>query len=65
LKKTKTIKKKEFSVYARRHTQHSNLVMLVPDGLNSPLEFEFIQQAQFLVVDEENNWNPVCMSYKK
>ena len=39
--------------------------MLIPDVLNSPLEFEIVQQSQYLIVDESKNYEPVCVSYKK
>ncbi len=45
---------REFSVYLRRHATHPNLVLLLSDSLNSPLEHPIAQECNGLLLDDSD-----------
>ena len=48
----------------RRHTHFPNLVMLLCDGMNSPLEEKIVQQGHQLILDESQGYKVVAKGYE-
>ncbi len=52
-------------MFIRRSKSYPNVILLLGDGINSPLELPIIQQCFGLVIDEKKNYAPVCYGYDR
>jgi hypothetical protein len=54
-----------FSIKAKRHKRHENLVLLKYDQISSPMDFPIVQECRGLILDEADNWACVSRSFDK
>lgn len=55
----------KFSIAAKRHKQHPNLVQLKYSQLDSPMASKVVQQSRGIVLDEANDWAIVSYPFDK
>lgn len=55
----------EFKITYRRHCEYPNLVLLKYDQIASPFEHELVKECRGLILDEANDWNVVCYTFRK
>lgn len=53
----------EYSIRARRHGTHPNLVNLNYSQIDSPLNVRVVRECRSLIVDENDNWRPVSFPF--
>lgn len=54
-----------YHISAKRHGTYPNLVLLKYDQIDSPMGEKIVQECRGLILDETNNWIPVCFPYSK
>ncbi len=55
----------KFAIKSSRHSEFHNLVLLKYSQLNSPMAELIVQQCRGLIVDENRDWEPVCVPFFK
>lgn len=55
----------EFCIYSRRHNKYENLVLFKYNMIDSPMDEIISQECRGLILDEDNDWKVVSMSFKK
>jgi RNA ligase-like protein len=55
----------EFAISPRRHRMFPNLVLLKYSQINSPMSERIVQECRGIILDESENWRPVCVPYFK
>lgn len=54
-----------YAIKAKRHGEYNNLVLFKYNQIDSPFHEEIVQEARGIILDEANNWNVVCYTFKK
>jgi hypothetical protein len=62
---TLDVLEQRYAIHHRRHKRHPNLVQLKYDQIGSPMSAQIVQQCRGLILDEADNWRPVCVPYFK
>lgn len=57
--------KKTYGVTAKRHSRHSNLVLLRYNQYESPLGIKMVQQCRGIILDSYRDWTIVARAYDK
>ena len=55
----------EFHIGATRHGKYPNLVLLKYSQIDSPMSERIVQECRGIILDEADNWKPVCVPYFK
>jgi len=54
----------KFKINVKSHPCYSNL-LLFKYGLKSPFSEEIVRESRGLILDRDDNWKVICMTYKK
>ena len=57
--------KEEFKIKVVEHKNFSNLKLFKYSQIESPFKEKIVQECRGLILDENNNWSVVCMTYQK
>ncbi len=55
----------EFHLNFKRHRTYPNLILLKYNEIESPMHMEIVQECRGIILDENDNFKPVCFPYKK
>lgn len=55
----------DYKIITKRHSAHNNLVLLKYSMIDSPMGERISQECRSLILDEDDNWKPVCVPYFK
>jgi hypothetical protein len=55
----------EHAISAKRHEEYTNLVAFKYNQIESDFSKPIVQEARGIILDENDNWNVVCYSFKK
>jgi len=54
----------EYSIKIKRHPEFSNLVLLKYSQINTPMN-DITRECRGIILDENDDWRPVCYTYKR
>ena len=54
-----------FFITAKRHSKYPNLVLLKYSQIESDFSNPIVRLCRGIILDEANNWKPVCFGYRK
>jgi hypothetical protein len=54
-----------YAIDAKRHSEYPNLVLLKYDQIDSDFKEPIVQEARGIILDEANDWNVVCYTFRK
>jgi hypothetical protein len=54
-----------FAITAKRHAEHSNLVLLKYSQIDSPMAETIVRECRGIILDEADNWRIVSMAFPK
>ena len=54
-----------YAIDAKRHGEYPNLVLLKYNQIESNFAEPIVQEARGIILDESNDWNVVCYTFKK
>lgn len=57
--------KEDFAIIVKQHPEFPNLYLFKYNQIDSPFEEPIVQECRGIILDKDNNWKPVCMTYKK
>lgn len=55
----------QYKLFVSRHQEFPNLVLFKYNQLESPMTEKICQEARGIILDESNEWMPVCYAYSK
>ncbi len=55
----------KYGVKCTRHTEYPNLVLFKYSQVDSPMGDPVVQECRGIILDENDNWNVVAMTFKK
>jgi len=55
----------KYAIKYRRHSDFPNLILFKYNMIDSPMNAEVVKDARGIILDENNNWTPISMAYRK
>lgn len=55
----------ELKINVKVHSEYSNLYQFKYDQIETPMGHEVSQQCRGIILDKDNDWNPVCHTFNK
>jgi len=57
--------KELYKINFKRHPEYPNLILFKYNQIESPMSEKLVQEARGIILDENNNWNPVSYPFNK
>lgn len=57
--------KEKYGIAVRRHAKYPNLVLFKYSMIDSPMDEPIVQESRGLILDENDNWEVACYTYRK
>lgn len=57
--------KEQYYISAKQHNYYPNLYLLKYNQIDSDMSIPIVQTCRGIILDKDNNWNPVCFPYTK
>ena len=55
----------KYFIDAKRHSKYNNLILFKYNQIDSPFKEQIVRECRGIILDENNNWNVVNMSFEK
>jgi len=57
--------KEKYAIHVNTHGEYPNLHQFKYDQIDSPMKKQLVQESRGIILDSDNNWNPVAYPFEK